>query len=93
MNKSAGRSGARWRHLAAQVRARKDPCYYCRQPIDYTAERNTPESFTVDHRLSWRDHPELREDPGNLVAAHKACNSSKGAGEAHFDIGLQSRTW
>lgn len=94
MARTSGRKGSLWRRLSAQVRARRDPCYICRQPIDYTiADHNHPDAFTVDHRKSWANHPELRTDPGNLVAAHRRCNASKGQGETKHDLGMQSRQW
>lgn len=91
---TAGRKGSRWRALSAEVRARRDPCYICRQPIDYDLEdRNHPDGFTVDHLKPWAHHPELRTDPGNLVAAHRRCNSSKGDREVTHGLGMQSRQW
>lgn len=88
--KSAGRSGSRWRALRENIKATKPPCYHDGQPIDYTLKHPDPGSFSVDHLKSWRDHPELREDPANLVAAHLRCNQSKGAGEAKLGLGNRS---
>jgi 5-methylcytosine-specific restriction endonuclease McrA len=74
---NAGRSGRRWKRLRAEVKARRGPCYICRQPIDYGLEWPDPGSFSVEHIRSWHDYPHLREDPANLIAAHLGCNSSK----------------
>jgi 5-methylcytosine-specific restriction endonuclease McrA len=41
-------------------------------------------SFTVDHRLSLEDHPELAETYSNLEPAHRSCNSKKGKGMETF---------
>jgi len=91
---SAGRSGARWRRLAAEVRARGDACCLCGQKIDYTIKDPLdPNAFTVEHIKSWSNHPELRTDRANLSSAHRRCNSSKGAGAGKPGLGLQSRTW
>lgn len=89
----AGRSGRPWKRLVAEVRARGDKCGICGQTIDYNLPRTDPKSFTVDHIRSWSGHPELRTDPGNLRAAHRDCNSSKGAGADLPSLGLRSRNW
>ena len=77
---TAGRSTRRFRKLAATIRARREDCCYCHMPIDYTLPANHPRAFTVAHKLSVRDHPELAEDMANIRgAAHRDCNSSAGA--------------
>jgi len=94
MSKNAGRSGRRWRALRQQIRAQRNPCYHCGQPINYDATYPAPDSFTVDHLRSRRDHPELAEDPANLVAAHARCNNVKGAGPAmRPSLGNRSENW
>jgi 5-methylcytosine-specific restriction endonuclease McrA len=89
----AGRGGHRWRQLREQVKARRDPCFHCGQSINWEATYPAPDSFTVDHLKSWIGHPELREDPANLVTAHARCNLSKGAGEARPGLGNLSEAW
>lgn len=93
MGNSAGRAGSRWRRLAAEVRARHDPCWLCGMPIDYTLEYPHADSFTVDHIRSWIGHPELREDPANLAASHARCNKSKGQASAKPGLGVRSEDW
>ena len=93
MGKSAGRAGRRWRALREQIKAPKPPCYLCGQPINYEAKYPDGESFTVDHIKPWVNNPELREDPGNLVAAHARCNKSKGTGELQLGLGNRSEEW
>lgn len=89
-----GRSGARWRALREQIKARRDPCWWCGQPIDYDAAYPQPDSFTVDHVKPLSRHPELAEDPTNLVAAHARCNNAKGASEhLHLSLGNVSEQW
>jgi 5-methylcytosine-specific restriction endonuclease McrA len=75
---NAGRRGARWVRLKAEVRARRRACCLCGQPIDYSLQWPDPGSFSVQHLKSWDAHPELREDPANLDAAHLGCNTSAG---------------
>ena len=92
-SKRAGRSGSKWRALVANQRAKQLPCYHDGQPIDYNLEWPNPASFSVDHLKSWSQHPELREDPANLVSCHLRCNQSKGAGEAKLGLGIRSTDW
>lgn len=89
----AGRSGRPWKRLVAEVRQRGERCGICGQPIDYTLARTHPKSFTVDHIRSWSQNPALRTDPGNLRAAHRDCNASKGAGPDLPSMGVRSRNW
>lgn len=94
MAASDGRKGRRWRGLVAEVKSRRDPCGICWQPIDYTiTDGNDPDAFTVDHIKHWSRHPELRSDPGNLRAAHRRCNSSRGQYDDRPSLGLSSRQW
>lgn len=86
--------GSRWRKLTAEVRARRDHCGICGQKIDYSIEdHNDPDAFTVDHIKPWKHYPELRTDPGNLRAAHRRCNSSRGTNETAPALGMTSRKW
>jgi 5-methylcytosine-specific restriction endonuclease McrA len=91
--KRAGRSGSKWRALRENQKAKKLPCFHDGQPIDYDAKWPDPNSFSVDHLKSWRDHPDLREDPANLVSAHLRCNQSKGAGDIKPGLGNRSEDW
>lgn len=91
--KSAGRSGSRWRALRENIKAAQANCYHCGQRIDYAAQYPSPDSFTVDHVKSWIGHPELREDPANLVACHAKCNRAKGSGQIKLGLGNRSEQW
>lgn len=93
MADSAGRTSRRFRKLAANLRARRRPCCLCSQPIDYTLSWPHPQSFSVQHLKSWRDHPHLREDPGNLDACHLGCNASEGNRDPKPSLGSTSRDW
>lgn len=89
---TAGRSSRRFRALSAELRRQRRPCCICRQPIDYTLEHPDRASFSVQHIKSWKDYPELREDPTNLDAAHLSCNSS-GKDGTGSGLGTPSRRW
>lgn len=86
-----GRSTRRFKRMAAELRARREPCCYCGQPIDYQLHHNHAGAFTVAHKQSVRDHPELGEDPDNIRgAAHRGCNSSAGADNDPLELGATS---
>lgn len=100
MAKNAGRSGRRWRRLAADVYMRGGPCCRCGQPIDYalpyldeaTGQPN-PDSKSVDHFPYPRStHPHLAEDPANLAPAHLRCNQAAG-NRGDVQLGVTSRQW
>lgn len=94
MGENAGRRGSRWRRLSAEVRAKRRPCCLCGQPIDYSLKHPDPGSFSVQHIKDWHTHPELREDPSNLDAAHLGCNGSDGARpEGMAALGPMSEEW
>jgi 5-methylcytosine-specific restriction endonuclease McrA len=83
----------RQKRQAAELRARHDPCWLCGQPIDYTLPSDHDWAFSVDHIKPWSTHPELREDPGNLAAAHSLCNKRRGNKPPPLGLGLLSRNW
>lgn len=90
----AGRRGARWERLKAEVRTRRERCCRCGQPIDYGLTYPDPHSFSVDHYphpLS--THPHLAEDLGNLRAAHLHCNKHAGDRGATPMAGSTSEAW
>lgn len=88
-----GRNTRRMQLLKREVRARRDPCWLCGQAIDYTLPHDDPHAFSVDHIKPWSTHPELREDPANLAAAHASCNKSRGNRTPPPSLGLRSRDW
>ena len=89
----SGRTSRNFRKLAANLKAQRRPCCLCGQAIDYTLHHLDPDSFTVEHVKPRSTHPHLAEDPGNLDAAHKRCNSSRGNREAKPALGATSRDW
>lgn len=88
-----GRSTRRFRRLAAELKTQRRPCCHCGQKIDYSLAAPNSWSFTVEHIKPWSTHPELREDPANLDAAHWSCNSSRGNREVKPSLGSTSRQW
>lgn len=73
----SGRSGTRYLKLCAKVRARRDPCGLCGQPIDYNAPPRTRWSFSLDHIISLAHGGDLL-DERNAQSAHYGCNSRRG---------------
>jgi len=87
-------SGPRWRKLVANVRAKRQACCRCWQPIDYSLDYPHPDSFSVDHYpCPLSTHPWLAEDPGNLHAAHLVCNQSAGNKRPLPTLGNTSEAW
>jgi 5-methylcytosine-specific restriction endonuclease McrA len=69
---SHGRKGHVWRKVRLRVLDRDHwTCHYCGQPAN-----------TVDHLEPLSDRPDLAHHMGNLVAACRTCNTSKGRGTA-----------
>ncbi|WNM65736.1 HNH endonuclease [Arthrobacter phage Vulpecula] len=78
----------------AALKAERRPlCWLCGSPIDYDAGKDDDNSFSADHIKPWSTHPELREDYGNLAAAHLGCNKSRGKKAPPAGLGLLSRSW
>lgn len=79
----------------AAAKQNNERCYICGQPIDYSiVNRRRADAASIDHIKSWRDHPELRTDVGNLAPAHRACNTSKGVKDSALPAhGNASRDW
>lgn len=91
--KGSGRTSRNFQRLAANLRARRDPCWLCGQAIDYTLDRSHPDSFTADHEKPLSTHPHLAEEPSNLRAAHRRCNSARGSSSPRPMLGTTSRQW
>lgn len=83
-----GRTTYRFRKLSRLLRAERRDCCLCHQAIDYEAPPRTRDAFSVQHILSWRDHPELREVYSNLDAAHHGCNSAEDHSPDADGVGL-----
>lgn len=59
------------------VRARRQPCAICSEPINYALRYPNPRSFSVQHVQSRKARPDLIFDPMNCIAAHLDCNKSQ----------------
>ncbi|KND29927.1 HNH endonuclease [Streptomyces stelliscabiei] len=75
------RNGRPYRTLCDRQRALGLPCWWCRQPIDYSltgrAAQTSPWAFTLDHAIPISRGGGLL-DPANARSAHRRCNSSRG---------------
>lgn len=74
-----GRSGRPWRRLVALAK-RELPavCHLCGRVIDVTLHYNDDMAWTLDH-IYPLIHGGAPEDLGNVLPAHRICNSLKGA--------------
>lgn len=80
--------------LKASSRRTRARCARCGQPINYDAPRGAPDSFSAGHIKSWRDHPELREDPTNFQPEHLLCNQDAGPDDVQRPgLGLTTEEW
>lgn len=89
MSRHSARSHA-YRKAAAELRARRLPCWLCGQPIDYDAPPRTPQSFSADHRAPMAEGGYPTED---LMASHYGCNSARGSRAPQPGIGTTSEAW
>jgi hypothetical protein len=94
---SAQRNGRtrRERRNADELKARRlQPCRRCGQPIDYDAAPEDSNAFNAGHIKSWRDHPELRDDPANLQPEHAGCGKAAHTRDGDDNgLGMVSTDW
>jgi len=64
-----GRSTHSFKKMRARVLDQSNICWLCGQPG----------ADTVDHIVPLSVAPEMGEDAANLMPAHRACNSKRGA--------------
>jgi 5-methylcytosine-specific restriction endonuclease McrA len=88
-----GRTTHRFRQMAAALRRERRDCWLCGQPINYEADRNDDDSFSVDHVRPLSTHPDLAEVYENLAAAHRRCNLSRGNRDPRPSLGDGHRQW
>lgn len=72
------RTGRPYRRLCAAVRALGAPCWICGHNIDLQLDARHPLSWTLDHLTPLSKGGSLL-DPANARAAHRRCNSARGA--------------
>ena len=65
----------------------------CSEPINYSLTYPHPKSWSLEHTVSVKEHPELLMDRGNWASAHFDCNSVKGTEELTLDTGVPSESW
>ena len=86
--------GATWRRLRAALRReQRQPCWLCRQPINYDAPKESPDSFSADHILPVSTQPDLALIYTNLAAAHLSCNKSRQDKMPALSIGNADQQW
>lgn len=73
------RNGRPYRRLVYWLRAQGLPCWICGHNINYQLDGRThPLAFTLDHETPLSLGGDLL-DPANARAAHRRCNSARGA--------------
>jgi 5-methylcytosine-specific restriction endonuclease McrA len=83
-SKYHGRSTRSFGRLRERVLSQSNICWLCGQPG----------ADTIDHIVPLSVAPHLGEDEGNLLPAHRTCNSSKGARMAHHARSMpSSQSW
>lgn len=68
-------------------------CIIDGEPIDYNLQYPHPLSWSLEHLISVKEHPELLMDRNNWASAHFGCNSMKGPEELVLDTGEPSEEW
>ncbi|MFI9537467.1 HNH endonuclease [Nocardia fusca] len=88
------KDSAALRQIARSLKLRRaQPCFICRQPIDYRLPHDDPEAFTVEHIKPRSTHPHLELEPSNCAPAHASCNKSRGNSEVVYGLGRTSEQW
>jgi 5-methylcytosine-specific restriction endonuclease McrA len=92
MSRLDDRSSKAMKRIRRRLKAQRQPCWLCGQPINYESTDPTdPDSFTLDHVVPWSVSRSLRLDPGNAKAAHRRCNLQRGSDAPKPGLGLLSR--
>lgn len=82
---------ARFRAMCVKEDAK---CHLCGDRIDYDRpDGRHPDAFEADHFYPVSTHPHLAYAIGNLRAAHKNCNASRGNAEVRQTLGVPSEEW
>lgn len=94
--KSDGRSSRKWKALCTRLKIEWEPiCWLCGEWIDRSLPTNDKYAWTLDHKMSLDEHPEIDPlDINNLAPAHRSCNGKKGARSYnHMEKPKGSRVW
>lgn len=83
------------KEFRTQCETANESCWLCGQPIDYTAPKDHPDAFELDHYFPVSTHPQLAEDPAGFRPSHRSCNGARGNTDPAdiLSIGQQSRAW
>ena len=75
-------------------KAKDAVCWLCKQPIDYTVKRSsTEDAWEGDHYHPRSTHPELKDEPSNILPAHRRCNRARHTKAGLNEMGERSREW
>ena len=69
------------------------PCWLDGKPIDYSLPSDHPDSWSLDHAHTVKDHPELACDPANFRPSHLDCNKRRGDSAPFILLGTPSEDW
>jgi hypothetical protein len=88
------RKSRQWKRLAEVVRkqskAAGEPCWICRQPIEWDAPPRSPKSFSADHLEPIARGGQVIPALSGVAPAHYGCNSRRGDGTRIRNAG---RAW
>lgn len=69
------------------------PCWLCNQPIDFKLTYPHPMSWSLDHKLTVKERPDLVMDVENWAHSHYDCNIRRGTDDPALDLGVASEEW
>jgi hypothetical protein len=69
------------------------PCWLCGGDIDYQLQYPHPYSWSLDHAITVKEHPELMLDQNNFRSSHHDCNQQRGTDDPKLDLGVPSEIW
>jgi hypothetical protein len=81
---------AKFRATCARTGA---PCWLCNGDIDYRLTYPHPFSWSLEHKITVKERPDLLMDVENFAASHYDCNMARGTDEPTIDIGAPSELW
>lgn len=90
---NAGRRGQRWRTLRANAIRNATVCAICGKSLLPDKRWPDPDATVGHHVQPVSEHPELAEDPRNIVAAHNRCNRQVGNRPATITPTKTTREW
>jgi hypothetical protein len=70
-----------------------EPCWLCGEDIDYRLAYPHARSWSLDHKITVHENPELMLDPLNFASSHLECNNIRGTDEPALDLGRPMEVW